>query len=487
MKNKKKIFFSCCNIKTQTMSSTTSSSNLTSGFIDLATLDELEKYLYGGDDSVSYFLRKVRKASWFTIVPVVLSKGNGIAQFNQQWSANISRAGDYLVRSFLRVTFPAVQLSVANNRFGANGSIRWTKNLMHSLIKECSVSFNDLTEMRFDNYFLDFWSQFSIPAGKRSGYAQMIGNVAELTNPSVSGNTTSIPSATLNLPLPLCHTRDSGVALPTAALPYNEMRIMFNFRDWQDLLVLDNTLTGVSTSCRLDDIQGAAPQLQQVDVWAEYAIVSNPERRKMAQAPRDILIEQVQTVPTTTYNAANALNSTDIRLSHAVKALFFAVRNKTNPAEWANYTAASPVPSTSGVTFSPNLAFDPINTVTLMYEGTQRLSNMGVDYFSLVNPWYNAVSIPDETGYHMYSYSLDIMNLNPMGSTNFGKLTNVSIQLTPSTAAQTAAASTGTLITPNNALVLQGAGLQQIYEFVLVALNHNIIRVAGGALGFPVL
>jgi hypothetical protein len=72
------------------MSSSTVSSNLTAGFIDLATYDELEKYMYGGDDAVTYFVRKVRKATWFTIVPVVLSKGSGTAQFNQQWSVNIN-------------------------------------------------------------------------------------------------------------------------------------------------------------------------------------------------------------------------------------------------------------------------------------------------------------------------------------------------------------------------------------------------------------
>src|SRR6185312_15200756 len=118
---------------------------------------------------------------------------------------------------------------------------------------------------------------------------------------------------------PLCHTRDTGVALPTAALPYNEMRLNFNFRDWTELLVLDNTSTGVSTNAQLTDIQGSAPQLQTVDVWAEYAIVSNNERKQMGQAPRDILIEQVQTVPTVAFNPSAALSNTDIRLSHAVK------------------------------------------------------------------------------------------------------------------------------------------------------------------------
>ena len=43
----------------------------------------------------------------------------------------------------------------------------------------------------------------------------------------------------LHLPLPFFFTRDSGVALPTAALPYNDMRINFKFRDWKQLLVKD--------------------------------------------------------------------------------------------------------------------------------------------------------------------------------------------------------------------------------------------------------
>ena len=468
------------------MSATTSSSNLTSGFIDLATYDELEKYMYGGEQAVSYFVRKVRKATWFTVVPVVLSKSSGVPNFNQQWSANISRAGDYLLRAFLRITFPAVQLST-NNRFGADGSVRYTRNLMHALIREASISFNDLTEMRFDNYYLDFWSQFAIPAGKRNGYNNMIGNIADLTDPCTVQSPTFLPQVTLNLPLPLCHSRDSGVALPTAALPYNEMRLNFNFRDYTDVLILDNTFTGVSVPISAGDLV-TPPTLSQVDVWAEYAIVSNNERKQMGQAPRDILIEQVQTVPTVTFSpTTNSLLSQDIRLSHAVKCLFFAVRNTTNSAEWSNYTCAMPVPSANGLNTSPNFAVDPINTASLLYENTQRLSNMGADYFSLVNPFYNAVSIPNETGYHMYSYSLDVMSVNPMGSTNFGKLTNVSLQITPSTTASTVAAATGSL--PNNPgpNTNDGAPCAQTFTLVLVAVNHNIVRCAGGALGFPVL
>ena len=59
-------------------------SNLTSGFIDLATYDELEKYMYGGADATAYFVRETRKATWFTQVPVVLSRQSGTPDFGQQ-------------------------------------------------------------------------------------------------------------------------------------------------------------------------------------------------------------------------------------------------------------------------------------------------------------------------------------------------------------------------------------------------------------------
>lgn len=485
--------------------STTSASNITSAFIDLATFDELEKYIYGGPDATAYFVKQVRKATWFSIVPVVLSR-TGNSQFGSAFTAVISRAGDYLLRAWLRVQIPAISMTFTPNN-SPHGwdhtvlSIRWTRNLMHNLCKEVSLSFNDLVEARLDNYFLDFWSQFTVPAGKRNGYANMIGNFEELTNPLAVGNGLSMPQAILNLPLPFSHFRESGLALPTAALPYNEMKMQFAFREWYELLIIDNTELGVSTSWpstlypnNTASTNGSAPSLV-ADVWAEYALVSNMERVQMGKAPRDMLIEQVQTAPMMTFTATtggSASNMFNVHFAHAVKALFFGVRNTTNVSEWSNYTAASPVPGTNpdgsgGVNFSPLLGSDPIASTSLFYENTQRLSNMGSDYFSLIQPWYTAVSIPLETGYHMYSYSLDLLSSNPLGSTNYGKLTNVSLLFAASTDAIIAAASNdGTLVAPS-AKAPDGAGITQTYQAVVLALNKNIIRIAGGALGFPVL
>jgi hypothetical protein len=202
----------------------------------------------------------------------------------------------------------------------------------------------------------------------------------------------------------------------------------------------------------------------------------------MACSARNILVEQAQTAPLQTFApATNSTPSYDLRFSHAIKVMFFAVRNITFSNQWSNYTAASPIPAADSVDFTPPGAVDPIITTTLTYENTARLQAMGSDYFSLVQPWYHAPVIPNETGYHMYSYSLDFICLDPKGSTNYGKLTNVSIAPVASAGAITGANGTGDN-DPSS-----GAEFAQTYRFITTVVNNNIIRVSGGALGFPVL
>ena len=436
-------------------------------FIDLATFDETEKYLYGGPDAIAYFVRETRKSTWFTQVPVVLSRASGQPGFGQEWSVTISRAGDYLLQTWLRLTLSSVQLAGEN----ADLRLRWTRNFMHNLMREACITFNDLVAARFDNYHLDFWSAFTVPASKRDGYNNMIGNTNDLIQPHDFN--TAIPSRVLNLPLPFFFSRDSGVALPTAALPYNDMRITFNFQEWEKMLIVDNLAAAAGTNpsrCATAADLVAPPTLSSVQVWGNYAIVSNDERKRMGCAPRDILIEQVQSAPVQAFNpCTNSQPSFDVRFSHAIKVLFFGVRNKTNACEWSNYTTASPVPGASVVDWYPSGSYDPIDTTSIIYENTNRLSAVGSDFFSLVNPWYTAPAIPLETGYHMYSYSLDFFCLDPMGSTNYGKLTNVSIVPTASDAAKSGCAGTGAA----------GSGMDyvQTYDFHVTAVNNNIIRI----------
>jgi len=505
------------------MATSICTSNLTSGFIDLATYDELEKYMYGGADATAYFVREVRKSTWFTQVPVCLSRASGNPAFGADWSVSISRAGDYLLYTWLRVNIPAINICSTNatpnvfTQCATNVGIRWTQNLGHNLIKECCISFNDLVAARFDNYHLDFWTAFTLPEAKKVGYYNMIGNIPALTGEGLPP-LNFLPAATLNIPLPFWFSRDSGVALPTAALPYNEMRINLTFRHWNELLIADAYDSGNNcwASSNFSNPHGNNPSAfvggqtvtlngeptlstSSANVWANYAIVSNDERKRMACAPRDILIEQVQTASVQNYApATNNQPQYDIRFSHAIKALFFSVRNNTISSEWSNYTDYTSLRGNAGVVDGAqvltatandvlvlNAGADPIEHTSLVYENTQRLAQQFSDYYSFVQPWYHAPRIPDITGYHMYSYSLDFYCLDPMGSTNYGKLTNVS--LIPKATTE-AANLNGIASTPYIGPAPEpSCAVKQTYAFITTVINNNIIRISGGALGFPIL
>ena len=528
-------------------------SNITAGFIDLATYDEMEKYLYGCGAAVSYFVRTTVKSTWFTQLPVILPTSKGIPGFGKEFSVNISRSGDYLLNMWLRVGIPVVTASIL---VGAGSNrVRWTQNLMHNLIKKVSITFNDMVVEEFDNYNLDMWAAFTVPSSKQDGYNSMIGQTRELIdltdafvtvpapassginiskqlppayiNPSVpvtaaaSTNnvlTSQIEETFLNLPLPFFFSRDSGVALPTAALPYNEMTVNFSFRDWNELLIAetgtrlvgvivpgtnpDNTeYRSVPTVGGTGDIE-KIPVIKTAEVWANYAIVSNDERKRMACAPRDILIEQFQNaLPVTYIPERNANPNIELRLSHAIKVIFFAVQNTTFRNEHSVYTVGSP--QWGGMNqvskFTGPFMVDPIQSVSLVYQNTERLSNMGQDYYSYVNPYYSAVHIPSVNGYHCYSYSLDFNSLDPMGSTNYGKLSHVSIRPQASTLAIAAnSSSNGSTTTlpiinfaPAADIVTSangsGVNIRQTYQFILNCVNNNIVRISGGSLGFPIL
>jgi hypothetical protein len=447
------------------------SNTVTSAFIDLATFDEIEKYLYNGPTAVTYFVRCVRKATWFAQVPVPLTQNAGNPNFNGDVAFQISRAGDYLLHVWLRATLPAVSVSLAtpSPSLPVASGIRWCRNIGHNLIDLTWITFNDLKVQEFDSYWLDMWSAFTVTQSKRTGYDNMIGEIHDLTQ-----TTNSLPAYTVNVPLPYFFTRNTGVALPTAALPYNEMRIHFEFRNWPELLIFDggagpNDLVTPASSINLTNVQ----------LWANYAVVSNEERVKMGKCPRDMVIEQVQRTGGRAFNAAQIGLSNaayDIRFSHSIKALFWNIANTTicnssrgNQArEWSNYTTGG---ICSDFVANGEAGSDPVALSSLLYENTYRLFEMGSDYFSLVQPWYFFIAIPEKTGYHVYSFALEPQAMDPTASTNFGKLTNVSLQLTPS----------------QSAIDANSAQVPQQFQVYIRGLNFNIVRCSGGALGLPVL
>jgi len=476
-------------------------------FIDLATFSELEGFIYGGPDAVTWFVAAVQKANWMSFVPIHLRHLGGVDFAQKNTSAAVNRSGDYVLSIWFRAQIPQIQLQhpATGLQLAADSTLRWTKNLMHNLFEKVNIEFNSLIVQEFDNFWLDFNYAFRVRGSKRLGYRNMIGDLSSMTDPK-GPSTIAAPvdvgtGGYFSVPFPFWSGEDSGIALPVAALPFNDIKVNYHFRRLEELLVVypgtaivPNFTRAASVADVFQSGTNHKPTLIDPQTNAHYAVVHNDERVKMGDAPRDMLIHQVQAVQAGHFKDISSRSCFDIRLSHAIVLFCYAAQNVSilsvnggsSGGEWSNYTT------------EPNYAgFDPIAYSTLVYENTARIAQ-GSDYFSLIHPFYFSDAIPEETGYHMWSYSLKPWDpLKPAGSTNYSKLANVSIAHDASPAALH---SVGINTIPSGQpQTHKGYPLTwpdtngnnqpfpQKYRHIFQARNWNIARVANGSLGHPTL
>lgn len=484
--------------QTQTACSTT--------FIDLATFSELEGFLYGGPNAISWFVACIQKSNWFSFIPISLRNCSGIPDFGQRnVAASVNRSGDYVLNTWFRAQIPSLYLNSAN----ASASIRWVSHLFHNIFERIQITFNELVVQEFDNYWLDNNYMWRTPGAKRMGYRNLIGDVDSLTVPVPASVTaaTFLPSAVLACPIPFWFGEDSGIALPVAALPFNDIKINYNFRRWQELVMIYPGAPGTAPATIANvAVVGSTsqPSLTDPQTMAHYAVVHNDERVKMGDAPRDMLIHQIQYVNYAPFKDVTTQSGFDLRLSHAIVSFFFSAENESlfrfasgsYGREMSNYTTLSTVHNGTLPAGS-----DPIRHTKLLYENTVRFDN-GSEYFSLIVPWYFSDAMPGadgpmDTGYHMGTYALKPWDpTRPSGSTNYSKLANVSIVHDMSQAAIDAA-NTTTPTAGGLAIQLVAPGavgpayvaspFPQTWRHIFNVRNHNIARVANGSLGHPTL
>jgi len=387
------------------------------------------------DDAISYFNSCVRKSTWASQIPITL-RINGVPDFGSEWYATMSRAGDNALQAWVRLKLPAIKAVVSSSDSTAAGQVKWIDNLGHALFDEVSMSVNDIVIQKFDNVFMDQYMEHFLDTSKYDAHSTMIGNTPALTTFAAV-----IDDAIINIPLPFSFFRDTGVSLPTAALPGNDIKINFRMKTyapgspnnmWVAAGGAGYALPGSTSSGTF--VAGSTPYLKTVQVWTNYAVVTNEERVKMGQTPRDMLIEQTQKsyLPLgATVSVGSTINH-DLRFSYAIKALYTNIRNmSTNAAnQMSNYTTDN--------TYAAG--FSPLDTLTLAYENTNRLDRMGSDFYMLVDPYYKQARVSKKTGYHSYSYAIRPASMQPTLSTNYSLINVVTHTYAFSPAAAASAA-----------------------------------------------
>ncbi len=440
------------------MSNPNGKANLAVAFIDLATLSNLGRQLYGGEQVATPFAREIRKSSWFTHVFLPMKVEGQV----DQPSYKISKSADFLLFSWLIFHLP--DISVKAGELG-NYKICYCRNPAHNLVKEAALVFNDLTLQSFDTSLLDQTAQFTVPEGKWDSYQAMIGNKTKLITPG-----SHLAPETLKLPLKFTYTRNLGSALPTSSLTLNDMRINCTFEDDLTKIIRVQNFDGtdwlwidpatVTLSTLVDVVGKNGLTLTRPELWGRYAIVTNEERAYHQSQTKDMVIEQIQK-----HNGkreAAGVHRMEVHFTGPIRALFFAAHNHTSSLKnnHSNYTTND---------LDLDKGIDPIRDVTLTYEGQTRYENVPGSHFNDMEPYQLARRCPKNVGYHGQMYCLDLESDDPDGSSNYGKLTttfdfNIVETSTDSDDPATTAAN---------------------YSVQIRALSTNIIRISEGSISFP--
>ena len=431
---------------------------------------------------------------------------SGQADFGRRVTCTISRNGDLAYRTYLQVTVPEINQTMANNA-------RWLDYVGEQLVAQVEV---EIGGQRIDRQYGDWmhiWNQLTLPKEQEAGYHKMIGHTTQLTyltDPTyseISGPCAAssapnqvcaprkaLPETTLYVPLQFWFCRNPGLALPLIALQYHEVKINIDFRPIGECLFAIKADGTQATQAYQQSLVAAS-------LYVDYIFLDTDERRKMAQNPHEYLIEQVQF--TGDESVGSSSNKIKLNFNHPCKELIWVVQPDANVDYCSSLIAGNPLYVTHGaqpfnytdaldslpnsvaafgaVDLSGGLSVaeastfvlaetaldmhcwgeNPVVTAKLQLNGQDRFSEREGSYFDTVQPFQHHTRAPD-SGINVYSFGLRPEEHQPSGSCNFSRIDNAVLQLVLSAGA------------------VSGAATAKVRVY---AVNYNVLRVMSGMAG----
>jgi len=330
-----------------------------------------------GNPQITFFKVVYRRHTNFAVESIEQTF-NGTADFAKRVTATISRNGDLIQQMYLEVVLPNVT--------GATGGApSWTYGVGNALVKQAEIEIGGQLIDRQYGDWMNIWTELTVPAGKRAGYDDMVGNsLLAGTQQRTQILTTAANPETfkrLYVPFQFWFNRNPGLALPLIALQYHEVKLNLELRPITDLV---------------QNFTGGAPVASQslsCKLYVDYVYLDTDERRRFAQVSHEYLIEQVQFTGTESIAAPTSGVNVTLNFNHPVKELIWAHTTTANAkafatagggsgGAWFNYSGAS----SSGM--------DSFTSALLQLNGHDRFSVRFADYFRKVQNYEHHTRAP---------------------------------------------------------------------------------------------
>ena len=366
------------------------------------------------NQKVSFFKHTYKDHTNYVKDTRVLEFKNGI-KFGQTSGFRFDEDGKYgdLI-SNLVIAIDLPDLTPYSNNNG--NSFGYCNGIGNAIAKNIYLRIGGNLIDQHSSEWLDIYGQLTVKPGCKDNYFTMIQKYDDL-NYSFSNFT----GGRIYIPLQFwfCRnitSRNPSMVLPLASLYNSTIDLTIDIRKLVELLIVENNgaLTNIPN---IEIING--------NLIVDYIILEEEERRQYINMPKQMnIVNQIQTY---TYDVPAGILETNFSLKsmkYPVTEIIFVVRRNDSQSmnDYFNYSN----------TTSQNIAIakNPINTVRLLFDGSDRIKTTHASVFTQLEPTKVHTNTPVNKFIHVYSFALEPEKIEqPNGLCNFSELQNPQLHL----------------------------------------------------------
>jgi len=373
------------------------------GLLQLVAYGAQDAYI-SGNPQITFWKGLFKRHTNFAMEPFRINF-SGQPSWGTKQTAIVGRHADLLYSTYVEVVLPYKGTDDA--------SYRWSSgDLGYKLIRHVELDIGGQIVDRMYSEFMVLWASLTLSFDARNKLAAMVDpNIRDDSICAADGRK-KLPNV-LYIPLPFFFTRNPGAALPLIALQYHEVKINVL---WNDPQFFAGNFDNVSK----------CPPPTQAALYIDYIYLDTEERRRMAQASHEYLIEQTQFNEDKGIRGAN--NRIDLTFNHPVKELIWVVQ----PASYTDCKLAKKdnVTQLAPFTYDRSLVYEQ----WLQINGQDRLDRRYGDYYSKVQPFQHHTGVGTAIagyagggGIYCYSFALRPEEHQPSGTCNFSRIDTATI------------------------------------------------------------
>lgn len=438
------------------------------GLMQLVAYGAQDIYLTG-NPQITFFKVVYRRHTNFSMENIQQTF-NGNPTWGQRATAIVSRNGDLINSAYLHVSLPALTSEMWTHKphlspSNADGHVDnlllcWTNFVGLALIEHVTVEIGGQEIDKHYGLWMYAWQELTMTQEKVDGYKAMVG--ATDNSPYLLVGNALLPNE-LHIPLDFWFNINAGLSLPLIALQYHEVRFLFQFRPFSDLvLVIDKNSGVIEPKENWSLVNGNIPPVQ-IDLFIDYIYLDTDERRRFAQMSHEYLIEQVQEFDTSlSLSSGSGVNPVRLSFNHPCKELIWMLQRQDNinANDWFNFANAPPGDEKIG----PDL----LKQAGLTLNGHQRFTpQRGPLFFRQWQPFIHHTTIPNSNLY-VYSFALRPEEHQPSGTCNFSRIDNTILELQLDTA------------TPVSPVLGINLSVGSSALLTVFARNYNVLRIMSG-------